>query len=70
MIVDSSAVIAILKKEPEAERFARAIAASPVRRISAGNLLEVGIVAGNRTAPRMGHQLDLLIRRATITSSR
>ncbi len=48
MIVDSSALIAILVGEPEAEAFAAALVASDVNRISAANYLEAAIVADRR----------------------
>ena len=44
MVIDSSAVLAILLQEPEAARFASAIADAAVRRMSAANLLEACIV--------------------------
>ncbi len=55
MIVDTSALIAILRAEPDAERFARAIEAAPERRISAANYLEAATVIdgiGNATLSR------------------
>jgi ribonuclease VapC len=61
MIVDTSALLAVFFEEPEAERFARAIAGADVARISAANLLEAGIVADNQTDPRTGRQLDALV---------
>ena len=42
MIVDTSALIAILLGEPEAESFALAIAGDPRRLISAFTVLETG----------------------------
>lgn len=44
MIIDSSAVIAILRAEPEAEQFAELIVSRPAR-ISAANWLEASLVA-------------------------
>ena len=44
MIVDTSAILAILNAEAETELFADAIASAPVCRISAGTLLETMIV--------------------------
>ena len=48
MIVDSSAILAIIFAEPEASRFAFAIANSPVRHITNVNWLEVMMVAESR----------------------
>jgi len=44
MIVDTSALIAILRAEPDALAFAQAIAGVTIRRISAVNFLEAAIV--------------------------
>jgi len=44
MVIDSSALMAILLLEPEAEVFARAIAADPKRLVSAVSVLESAIV--------------------------
>jgi ribonuclease VapC len=45
MVIDTSAVVAILFGEPEAESFAEAIAQDPVRLMSAASVLEA---AGRR----------------------
>lgn len=50
MIVDTSALIAMLLGEPEAAAFAQAIKAAPRRRISAASWVEAAIVAENRSA--------------------
>ena len=39
MVLDTSALLAILLKEPEAPAFAEAIAADPVRLLSAASLV-------------------------------
>ena len=44
MIVDTSALIAILRAEPEAAACAEAIEAASHRRISAANFVETAIV--------------------------
>jgi ribonuclease VapC len=61
MIVDTSALLAVLFDEPEAEDFARAIARAEVSRMSAANLLEASIVADCQTDARTGRQLDALV---------
>ena len=66
MVVDSSALIAILRKEPEAARFTRAILRDPVRLISAANLLEAGIIIDNQSGPSAGRRLDAFVERARI----
>ena len=66
MIIDTSAILAILFREPDAERFARAITAASTRRISAATLLETTIVIESRSGPAAAHELDAFLRRAQI----
>jgi ribonuclease VapC len=66
MIVDSSALVAILRKEAEAARFTRAILRESVRLISAANLLEAGIVIDNQAGLSAGRRLDAFVERALI----
>jgi ribonuclease VapC len=44
MIVDTSALTAILRDEPEAPACARAIENSAVRRVSAANFVEAAVI--------------------------
>ena len=44
MVIDSSAIIAILRLEPELEKFAKAISSDPVRLLSAATMVEIGIL--------------------------
>ena len=66
MIVDTSAVIAILLGEPETEAFSRALADDPKRMISAFNALESAIVIEAKKGEAGGIELDLLLHRAQI----
>ena len=66
MIVDTSAVLAILFAEDDAARYADAIAQADMRQISAANYLEAGIVVDNQISAAAGRQLDALISRAEI----
>lgn len=66
MIIDTSAILAILFREPDAERFARAITAASSRLISAATLLEATIVLESRSGPTVAHELDAFLRRAQI----
>lgn len=59
MIVDTSAVLAILLDEPERADFAVAITASPVRLMSAANALEAWI-RSDSISPVKGAALDEL----------
>jgi ribonuclease VapC len=66
MIIDSSALIAVLLNEAEAETFAKAMAADPKRLISSFNLLEAAIVIEAKKGEAGGIELDLLVHRARI----
>lgn len=58
MIVDSSAVIAILRDEPEAASFAAAIATATHRRISAVNFVESAAVIDGSRDPIASRRFD------------
>jgi ribonuclease VapC len=66
MVIDTSALIAILLGEPEAKPFALAIAGDPQRLISAFTALESGIVIEAKKGESGGRELDLLIHQAKI----
>ena len=66
MIVDTSAIIAIMKKEPEAARIAAAIGAARVRSISSASLVEAGILAESRWGEEGARDLDLLLNELAI----
>jgi ribonuclease VapC len=66
MVIDTSALIAILLYEPETEPFAKAIASDPKRLISAFNLLETAIVIEAKKGEAGGRELDLLLHRTQI----
>ena len=63
MVIDTSALVAILLGEPEAEVLAAAIAADPRRLVSSFTLLEAGVVMGARKGESGGRELDLLLHR-------
>lgn len=67
MVIDTSALLAILLAEPEAERFARAIAADPRRLVSAASAFEAAIVLLARKGPAGVRELDLLTHAADLT---
>lgn len=66
MIVDSSAILAILFNEDDAERYARAITDADTCRISAANFVEVAIVVEAQTKATGSRQFDAFFRRAGI----
>jgi ribonuclease VapC len=66
MIIDASAMIAILRDEPEAAGCARAIEGASSRRISAANFLETAIVIDASRDPIASRRLDDLLREAQI----
>ena len=62
MVVDTSALVAILLGEPDAERFAHALSAAPVRLISAVTRVEISFVIEGRKGETGRVDLDLLLR--------
>ncbi len=58
MIIDSSALVAILREEPDEKRFRTSIAAADVRRISAANYVEVAVVIDAGRDPIASRRLD------------
>ena len=61
MIIDTSAILAILRAEPEAPAMATAIEQANVRRISAGTFLEAAIVVDASRDPVASRRLDELV---------
>jgi ribonuclease VapC len=61
VIIDTSALVAILDQEPEADRIVRTVASAPELILSAANLVEVGIVMQARRGDEGARDLDLLL---------
>lgn len=61
MVVDTSAVVAILLREPEADRFIRALADAPVRLLSAVTRVELSFVIEGRKGDAGRVELDRLL---------
>ncbi|HET7385720.1 MAG TPA: type II toxin-antitoxin system VapC family toxin [Nocardioidaceae bacterium] len=57
MIVDSSALVAILRQEPDAQQFSDVLHSAPAAAISAATVVEISVVAG---PTRHGDLDDLL----------
>ena len=66
MIIHTSAIIAILRSEPDALTFAEAIADAGVRRMSAANFLEAAVVIDGSRDPIASRRCDELISTAEI----
>ncbi len=66
MIIDTSALVAILRSEPEASRFARAIAEATDRRVSATTYVEVAAVIDSARDPVASRRVDELLQVAGI----
>ncbi|MCK9248389.1 MAG: type II toxin-antitoxin system VapC family toxin [Solirubrobacteraceae bacterium] len=66
MVIDTSALVAILLDEPDRRRFTQAIARAPIRVLSAATLVEAGIVIEARLGEPGGRELDLLLHRADV----
>ena len=66
MIIDTSALIAILFNEADADLYANALAKSEHRLMSAANYLESGLVIDRQRGAAAGRQLDSLIFRAEV----
>jgi ribonuclease VapC len=66
MIVDTSALIAILRDEPEAGACARAIENSAVRRMTAANFVEAALIIDASRDPIASRRFDDLVREAEI----
>jgi len=64
MIVDSSALLAILRAESDAFTYAEAIERAGRRRISAANYLETAIVIDGSRDPIASRRFDDLVRQA------
>ena len=64
IVVDASALLAILEGEPDAAKYAEALADAPL--ISAATLIEAGIVMLNRHGPKAARKLNALIQEAGI----
>lgn len=66
MIVDSSAIIAILRSEPDAKAFADAMERAPILRVSAANFLEAAVVIDGSRDPVASRRFDDFLREAAM----
>src|SRR5215470_5674541 len=61
LIVDTSAIIAILRGEPDADRYIQALAGETEPRLSAGTYIETAIVVDSSRDPVLSGRLDDLL---------
>ena len=66
MIVDSSALIAIVQQEPDARNFAEHIETTDKCRMSTATFVETAIVIDSKRSPILSRRLDELCRDAEI----
>jgi len=68
MVIDTSALLAILLGEPEADALSRALALDPKRLVSAFSVLEAAVVLHARKGPAAIRELDLLLHTISATT--
>ena len=66
MVIDTSALLAILLGEPERGKFLQLLSESETRLLSAANALETAIVVESRRGEAAGRELDLFLHRTKI----
>ena len=66
MVLDTSALLALLLDEPEAEDFRAAVEDDATRLVSAATLLETALVIEARKGEPGGRELDALVHKAEI----
>ena len=66
MIVDTSAILAVLFNESDADQLDDAIARDPLRRMSVANYVEATIVSEGRRSPESRTSLDAYLEEAGI----
>jgi ribonuclease VapC len=67
MIVDTSAIVAILRDEPDADVFANAIAGARIRRVSAVTFVEAAAVIDGSRDPVASRRFDEFFREGDFT---
>jgi ribonuclease VapC len=66
MVLDTSALLALLLDEPEAENFRAAVEEDATRLVSAATLLETSLVIETRKGEAGGRELDALVHKAEV----
>ena len=70
MIIDTSALVAVLEDEPDAPVLLRLMAGAPRRRMSAATYVELAAVIDGRRDPVLSGTLDASLRAMRSRSSR
>jgi ribonuclease VapC len=68
MVIDSSAIVCILLREPEADRFIQRIAEDGTRLMSTFSILETAVVIEVRKGAAGARALDVLLHEADVTA--
>lgn len=66
VVIDTSAMLAVLLGEPERTHFLKLISEAGVRLLSAANVLETAIVVESRRGEAAGREFDLFLHRTKI----
>ncbi len=66
VVIDTSALLAILLSEPERGKFLELLSESETRLLSAANALETAMVVESRRGEAAGRELDLFLHRTKI----
>ena len=66
MVIDTSAILALLFNEPDADAIAAALDGDPVRLLSAASCLEAAVVVEARLGAAASREFDLLLHKAAI----
>lgn len=67
MVIDTSALLAILQNEPERRKFNEAIEAAETRSMSTASFLEISMIVESRYGADGVRDLDLLIAKAKVS---
>src|SRR5262249_29513398 len=66
MVIDTSALLAILQNEPERRKFNEAIEAAETRSMSTASFIEISMIVESRYGADGVRDLDLLIAKAKV----
>lgn len=66
MVIDTSALLAVLQNEPERHTFNQAIESADTRSLSAASFVELSMIIESRYGPEGIRDLDLFLSRARI----